>query len=858
MTGYCNLESVQRPYQYVGHEENAYRKPFTDAAVKMCLAFPDAYEIGMSNVGMQIIYHIVNEQPDFLCDRVYAPLTDMGEALKKSGARLLARESNRPLTEFDCIGFTLQFELCYTNILYMLELSGIPARTTHRGNNDPLIFAGGPCAFNPEPIADFIDFFVIGEGEEVIVEVLDLIKSMNQGQVNRSEKLLRLAKIKGIYVPSLYTPKYDSEGAFLTLEKIGDAPDWTERRIIADLETVPYPTAPVTPAIRPVHERVSVEIQRGCTRSCRFCQAGYVYRPRRERNPNTILKIIEASIAATGISEIGLLSLSSADYSHIHPLMKTVIERYKDQHLSVSLPSTRLEALEEEYLEVFKEEKKSGFTIAPEAGSQRLRNVINKNFTEEEVVETARMLFRNGWQTIKMYFMIGQPTETDADVIAIAELANIVVRKTSDIGGRRQVTISVSNFVPKPHTPFQWHEQISADEIRRRQKLVRDHIFYKSQIQFRSHSPDSSHVEGLLARSDRRYADIVERAYQKGAVFDCWQDKLNLSAWLEATAEVSAEHQHDLATEAFKERKLDRRLPWHRIYSGIHPRFFKNEYQKAIYGIATEDCSFSSCHECGLCNQRTKVKPEIYKVPVAIESLVQNPKDDIDLEKISSVIFRFQHLKTGTARLLSTVDLRAVIIKAFKRANIHVEYDAGMRPRPRISPGPALPLGVISKCELFDIHLKTLKSAAGIVESVNRFLPPDLAVLTGRELDPGSPGITSILKSISYKIPQEEWSKWNIGPKELREIVTAFDNETLVQVVKARKAKDGSMQNSSINVRPSVESIHMIDNDLVFSLIAKEGQAPSPYLVVDALLGVNCAIIAKQTIIYKSGFNRHS
>jgi radical SAM family uncharacterized protein/radical SAM-linked protein len=854
---YCNIESVQRPYQYVGHEENTYRKPFTDAAVRMCLAFPDAYEVGMSNVGMQILYHVVNEEPDYLCDRVYAPLTDMGDLLRTSGQELLGRESDQPLRAFDCIGFTLQYELCYTNILYMLDLARIPSRAAARGDSDPLIFAGGPCAYNPEPVADFFDFVVIGEGEEVILEVLAAIRMLKVSDVSRQEKLTTLSRIKGVYVPSLYEPSFGIDGRFTELIRKGDAPAWTERRIMANLDQAKYPTRPVTPAIQPVHERVSVEIQRGCTRSCRFCQAGYIYRPRRERRPDTILNIIEKSVEATGISEIGLLSLSSADYSHIHPVMKAVIDRYRDKHLSVSLPSTRLEALEEEYLEVFREEKKSGFTIAPEAGSQRLRNVINKNFTEEEVVETARMLFRNGWQTIKMYFMIGQPTETDEDVIAIAELANTVIRKTADIAGRRNITVSVSNFVPKPHTPFQWHEQISAEEIRRRQKLIRDHIFYKRQIHFRSHSPDSSYVEGLLARSDRRYSHLIEKAYKKGAVFDCWQDKLRVDLWSEAAAELNAETGYDLAREALRGRDFEERLPWHRIYCGIHPRFFKNEYQKAVYGIATEDCSFASCHECGLCNEKSGVAPVILKESVALPVAASSARPS-DTPIPEPAVWRFQHEKTGSARFLSAIDLKTMLIKAFKRADISVVYDDGMRQRPKLSMGPALPLGVISSCELFDIQLTSGLEPDALKDRLNRFLPPDLRILTCQKMEKGSPGITAILKSISYRIPAAEWHRWGFDAETLGERVGNFTSAKEVVVTRERKAKDGSMQPSSINVRPTVDSLAVMADDLMFTMGTKDGQPASPFLVLEALLGSEKSGMARRTTIYKSGFHRHA
>lgn len=856
MTCYRDIATVQKPYQYVGHEENTYAKDFASQRLRFCLAFPDSYEIGMANVGMQIIYHVINETDGLLCDRVYAPLVDMAQLIRASGQKLQGRESARPLCAFDCVGFTLQYELCYTNILYMLDLGGIPRRAKDRSESDPLVMAGGPCVFNPEPIAAFFDFFVIGEGEEVAVEALNCLADAKEAGLSRRDTLARLSTIAGIYVPSFYHPTFNAtDGRFLELQPTHpNAPRWVERRIIQDLNAAPYPTRPVTPAITPIHERVSVEIQRGCTRSCRFCQAGYIYRPRRERNPNKILEIIEKSVAATGIQDIGLLSLSSADYSHLHPVMKQVMARYKDQHLSVSLPSTRLEALDESYLDVLKEERRSGFTIAPEAGSQRLRNVINKNFTEDEVVETARMLFRNGWQSIKMYFMIGQPTETDEDVVAIAAMANTVIRRTSDIPGRKSITVSISNFVPKPHTPFQWHQQISHAEVLRKQALVRDAIQYKDRIRFRSHSADNSFAEGLVARGDRRCADLIERAYELGAVFDCWQDKFDVALWRRAADELKIESGHDFVADGMRGRSLDERLPWHRVYCGIHPKFFKNEYIKAIYGLATEDCSFAACHECGLCTEKNRVAPIVHKQPLAVAPI---PRPATDSVAASWKTFRFQYHKIDAGVFVTVLDLQTMLSRAFRRAGIIVRYDNGMRPRPQLSMGSALPLGVSSSSELFDIELATPLSPAMVIASVNQFLPQHLALKTGTIVEIQDPPLAKLIRAVTYQVRRADLRQAGMTDERFTQRLAAIQTATRIMVTRSRATRDGDERLSILNLKDSLEALHADDERLAFTLYAPGGQAVSPFVVIDALFERSGGSRSDTPIaIHKTGFIR--
>lgn len=854
-----DLSSVQKPYQYVGQEENAYNKDFVSAAARICIAFPDAYEIGMANVGMQIIYHTLNEQPDFMADRVYAPLVDMGALLKSQGAPLLARESQRPLRDFDCVGFTLQYELCYTNLLYMLDLAQIPLRAKDRKEGDPLICAGGPCVFNPEPIADFLDFVVVGEGEEVILEVADVLADARRVKKSRAQTIEMLGGIKGVYVPSWFSPEYGDHGNFLQLKAIHpSAPRWVERRIIADLDKVPYPTKPVTASIKPVHDRISVEIQRGCTRGCRFCQAGYIYRPRRERNPKRVVEIIEESIKNTGNYDIGLLSLSSADYGNIHPVMRALMDRYKKQHLSVSLPSTRLEALKEEYLDVLKEERRTGFTIAPEAGSQRMRNVINKNFTEEEVIATVKMLFSNGWQNVKLYFMIGLPTETDEDVKAIAELGNAAYRAVAQLPGRKNITISVSNFVPKPHTPFQWHEQISHSEILRKQSLVRNTMAYPRNMTFRSHSANLSFAEGIVARGDRRAGALIERAFQLGAKFDCWQELFNLDLWKTALGQIKDETGIDLAEQGVRSRSFDEVLPWHRVYCGIHPKFFKNEFNKAVYGIATEDCSFASCTECGLCNEHTGVQPI---VQAKIERLPDVPSqaspESLGLGVPIGIhsLFRFQYQRIGSGVFVSPTDLQAIILRSFKRSDIQTVYDQGMRPRPKLSMGPALPVGVASRCELFDIVLETNLTSQEIMERVNQYLPTELKVLTVTALDKDDGTIASIIRSQSFQILTSDLVDLGAAPTSILEVVAKLRDKRDLLVKRSRKNKYGHMETSEVNLTHNVAALRTLaePNAIEFSLIADNGQHVSPYLIVEAILGPENKK-SRQVQMTKTGF----
>jgi radical SAM-linked protein len=632
-------------------------------------------------------------------------------------------------------------------------------------------------------------------------------------------------------------------------------PERIERRIVKDLDQVKFPTAPVTPSVQPIHERVAVEIQRGCTRSCRFCQAGYVYRPRRERSAPKLLDIITKSVEATGIMDVGLLSLSSADYTQMQPLMTALMDQFRGKHLAVSLPSTRLEALREEWLPLLAEERRSGFTIAPEAGSQRLRNVINKNYTEEEVVETARMLFRNGWPHVKMYFMVGLPTETDEDVLAIAQLADEVVRRVADMPGPKKITVSISNFVPKPHTPFQWHPQQSMAEVARKHQLVRDAVHNRRQVSVKCHEPEFSLVDGLVARGDRRTGRLIERAYEKGARFDGWAERLNLKAWQDAAAELLQETGIDFLAEGPRARGLDEVLPWHRISCGLHPRFFKNEYMKAVYGIATEDCSFGACHFCGLCTPKNGIAPRIHKDPPAAMRPASATAAEPERPAVRASL-RFQYRKDGAGTYLSTLDLNVLLTRAFARAGLPLAYDQGLKSRPELFLGPALPVGVTSTCELFDAELDTALEPAEILARVNAQLPQHLQLLTASPLEPKAPNITSVIKAVSYRIDVKDLARHTGAPADeiaarARELLT----KSQILVTRAHKMRTGELRSSVIDLKSSLRALAADDEAVAFTFDAPGGQSVSPYLLVDVLAGAASQSTDNRRVpVHKTGF----
>lgn len=592
------LPLVQKPGRYTGGELNSVIKNPKDVDIRFAFCFPDTYEIGMSHLGMKILYSLLNKREDTWCERVFAPWVDMEELMRKNDVPLFALESSDEIKDFDVIGFTLQYELCYTNVLNMLDLAGVPVRSADRKSLTPLVIGGGPCVCNAEPIADFFDLTLPGEGEEVLNELMDLFKEYKKKEASKEEFLKAASKIEGVYVPSFYEFSYNDDNTIKSVTSSNGAPERVRKRIISDLDTVFYPESFVVPFIDIVHDRAVEEIFRGCIRGCRFCQAGFLYRPIREKSSDTVNKQCRSLCDTTGYDEISLSSLSTSDYTQLQSLLEGIFSWSEDDKVSVSLPSLRVDNFSDELMEKLQKVRKSGLTFAPEAGTQRLRDAINKNVTEREVIETSRKAFSGGWTNVKLYFMMGLPTETNEDVVGIADLAQKVVDEfyknpNKPKGKGVNVSISVSCFVPKPFTPFQWEAQDTMEQLKAKQQLLLESVKSRK-ISVSYHDARTSFLEGVFARGDRRLCDVMERAWRKGCRFDSWDECFSFEKWMEAFEECGV----DPYFYTSRKRSYDEILPWDHMDYGISNKFFQKEAEKAYESVTTPHCR-EKCNACG-------------------------------------------------------------------------------------------------------------------------------------------------------------------------------------------------------------------------------------------------------------------
>ena len=719
-SGFDNLlPLVAKPSRYLGTETNAIHKDHQRTDLSVVLAFPDLYEIGMSHFGLQILYHLLNRNKRIVAERVFAPDVDLAGLLESTGTYLPSLESKTPIGEFDVVAFSLLYELNYTNILSILKLSNIPFTAAERDDRHPLVIAGGPCTSNPEPVADLFDAMVIGDGERVVVDMtqkwLDW-KDTEGGE--RQDLLAQWSEIEGVYIPSFFHVSTDSSGRYRIQTKQQMLRP-VRRAVVSELDESSFPDRPIVPFGRPVHDRLRMELARGCTRGCRFCQAGMIYRPVRERSMVSALALTDRSIDNTGYEDLSLLSLSTGDYECIEPLMQRLMDRCARERVSVSLPSLRVGTLTPELMELIKRVRKTGFTIAPEAGSQRLRDVINKNIDEEEIVSTVRNAFELGWRVIKLYFMIGLPTETKADLQAIVDLIERLRGVKGAQKRKGRLNVSVATFIPKPHTPFQWFEQISLEESRKRIQWLQRRL-KKSDIHFKWQDPRVSQLEGLWARGDRRLLPLLVAAHRMGCRFDGWSDHFRYDWWLEACRQTGI----DIDSTVGWSRDRAAVLPWDHIDSGVSREFLWAEWERAVSGKRTADCRNGDCNDCGVCDFE-ELAPRINS---HCDTTGLIPKWRAETLSAKRNRYRLVFSKTGPGRFFGHLEMVNLFMRAIRRAGISVVYSGGYHPKAKLRFSDALPLGLESQCEELFMTVTDECDGQDLLERINAQLPRGLLV----------------------------------------------------------------------------------------------------------------------------------
>jgi len=814
------LSIVSKPVRYLGQEIHSIRKDPAEVKLKFCLAFPDVYEVGMSHFGIQILYHILNGKKGVACERAFAPWVDMEKVLREKKISLSSLESSTPLHQFDIVGFSLQYELCFTNVLNMLDLSDIPLFSKDRDDRFPLIIAGGPLTFNPAPVADFFDALVIGDGEEVVIEICDLASRWKEARAKKEDLLKSLSQLAGVYVPSLHR-----EGQRI------------RKRVVSDLNQAPLPSCPIVPYMKVVHDRLNIEIARGCKRGCRFCEAGFIHRPYRERSPEVIHEILHTSLKQTGYEELSLLSLSAGDYSSIGPLLSDLMDRYESKKVAVSFPSLRIERLVGHLAEEVKRVRKTGFTIAPEAGTERLRRVINKELDESILFQGVSDLFSKGWKNIKLYFMMGLPTEKEEDLKGILELT----KKIAVLGERQKIhpniNVSVSTLVPKPHTPFQWESQIPLEEMKEKLHFIRDGV-KKNHLQFKWQDPHLSFLEGIFSMGDRNLSQVLVEAFRLGCRFDGWSDQFRYPLWKEAFEKTGM----DMDSHTRK-RKFEDILPWSFIETGMDAQFLWGEYQRGLKEKISPPCVREICHRCGICDGKTITVRE--GDPVEIKAPASMAKKDLRKKGMKRKI-RLKFRKVGEMRFLSHLELAHLFYRASKRADLPLCFSEGFHPMPRIIFATALPVGMESLTEIVDVECEGKTTPPEVMERLNQTLPPGVEIIDAEEV-PLFFHLSSLPHPSVYWIPLDP-----LLPKEeaIPKIKKALDKKEFF----VHQERDGKKR--SVDIRPLIEKMEIKErsgeeNRWGVELVLRKvtGRTAKPIEIVGAILGLEGEPLAQCKVV---------